>query len=147
MNYSSRILRITNHNTRARWFTLQFFAHRTEFLVVHDSPLTPLGIPFPDNGRNDHDADPDNDEEEEEEEEEGFYVRNDAGEVHYKSMRVRLSLFRRALLYESIHCKGPWTMVATMRSECQISPPSDVFGLYPQPRAQAWRDSSDGPLL
>jgi hypothetical protein len=125
---------------RARWFTLQFFAHRTEYLVVHDSPLAFLGVPpfgVPiyrlNSGGSAGGGGSDNDDNAEG----GSFVRNTAGEVYFTNYRVRLSLFRRALLYESAHCQGPWTMVATMRAECAISPPADVFGMYPEPRARA----------
>lgn len=136
-NYLASVVFVDQWPEAARWHSLQFFAHRARFIVVHDAPLDGVGIPLPlpmllpamtttaSFTAEDSDSS-----------EEAVGQTTPAPPRTRERRRTDLSLFRRGAIHESEHCwPGPATMVVTMQPDCEVSPAADIFGLDPGQRA------------
>jgi hypothetical protein len=120
-----------------------FWARKARFLVVHDAPLAALSVPLTHPVNSGSDGGRSN----------GVIgggiggSAEDGSAAHgcvaggglvgscwdpgVAAASTFLGLFADARVYESRHCRGPATMVATMHPGCSVAQPGDIYGYLP----------------
>lgn len=132
LNYEASVVFIDQWPEAARWYSVMFWARKSLFIVVHDSPLPALTVPFTfpvekKKQRNDHAVVGSV--------KDDFEVGSDSlammstGVLGTGIDTVSLGLFKDAQVFESLHCKGPATMVFTMKEQCRVGKKENIDGL------------------